>query len=66
MKKKKKKRMKPVVPFKTYEEFWYFCLNKCPNHRIGCALKCIFRKQLNLPPFGDKYIMHGKIGGRNG
>lgn len=53
---------KPSIPFKTYDEFWEFCNSgKCPDRTIGCAKTCIYRKLLNLPPFGRRYILSGKI-----
>jgi hypothetical protein len=38
--------------FTTYEEFWAWCNNQCPDRAVGCANKCILRKMLGIPPFG--------------
>ena len=38
-----------VCRFRTYEEFWDFCLNKCPNFKLGCAKTCELRKALKSP-----------------
>jgi len=53
---------KNVIVFKTYEEFWDFCNNRCPDRAVGCANKCILRKLLGIPPFGKTY--EGKLSGK--
>jgi hypothetical protein len=42
----------PIIMFTTYEEFWAWCNNQCPDRAVGCANKCILRKMLGIPPFG--------------
>jgi hypothetical protein len=53
--------MKAVMVFRTYEEFWAWCNNQCPDRAVGCANKCIVRKMLGIPPFGKTY--EGKLQG---
>lgn len=53
---------KPLIPFKTYDEFWEYCTSgRCPNRGFGCAKTCTYRRQLKIPPFGEKYKLHGEI-----
>lgn len=48
-------RVKDTKGIRTRKQAIYFCTQKCPNFKLGCAVDCVLRKRFKIPPHGSKY-----------
>lgn len=37
-----------------------YCLQECPNHKLGCVVDCPIRKHFKIPPHGPNYPIPGE------
>ena len=44
------------LKFSRYEEFWSYCFGQCRDFKLGCAVDCLLRRRLGIPPHGKSYL----------